>query len=226
MSQLKYLISACILAITVGSANASSLLADGAFLNPIGLGACGVGNWCDWSSVGITRSSAASFGISGDYASLPNTSTNGADLFQWMTPLTPGTYTLSFLAQNASPWSAELVFGLNQQGGATIPFVFGAGWETEITLAPSSSFALETLTFTLTGSEPYTPNEITFSQSYDAAIDQVSNSKNPSGTIINIADVSLTATPLPAALPLFASGLGVMGLFGWRRKRKSKTVAA
>jgi hypothetical protein len=27
-------------------------------------------------------------------------------------------------------------------------------------------------------------------------------------------------TPLPAALPLFAIGLGVMGLFGWRRKRK------
>jgi hypothetical protein len=28
------------------------------------------------------------------------------------------------------------------------------------------------------------------------------------------------ATPLPAALPLFASGLGALGLLGWRRKRK------
>ena len=27
------------------------------------------------------------------------------------------------------------------------------------------------------------------------------------------------ATPLPAALPLFATGLGAMGLLGWRRKR-------
>jgi hypothetical protein len=27
-------------------------------------------------------------------------------------------------------------------------------------------------------------------------------------------------TPLPAALPLFATGLGALGLFGWRRKRK------
>jgi hypothetical protein len=27
-------------------------------------------------------------------------------------------------------------------------------------------------------------------------------------------------TPLPAALPLFATGLGAMGLFGWRNKRK------
>ncbi len=29
-----------------------------------------------------------------------------------------------------------------------------------------------------------------------------------------------TATPLPAALPLFASGIGALGLLGWRRKRK------
>jgi hypothetical protein len=36
----------------------------------------------------------------------------------------------------------------------------------------------------------------------------------------------LGATPLPAALPLFATGLGVMGLFGWRRKRKGATAAA
>ena len=26
--------------------------------------------------------------------------------------------------------------------------------------------------------------------------------------------------PLPAALPLFATGLGALGLLGWRRKRK------
>ena len=29
------------------------------------------------------------------------------------------------------------------------------------------------------------------------------------------------ATPLPAALPLFASGLGALGLLGWRRRRNS-----
>jgi hypothetical protein len=28
-------------------------------------------------------------------------------------------------------------------------------------------------------------------------------------------------TPLPAALPLFATGLGALGLLGWRRKRKA-----
>jgi hypothetical protein len=32
---------------------------------------------------------------------------------------------------------------------------------------------------------------------------------------------SVTSTPLPAALPLVTTGLGMMGLFGWRRKRKN-----
>jgi hypothetical protein len=32
-------------------------------------------------------------------------------------------------------------------------------------------------------------------------------------------------TPIPAALPLFLSGLGTMGLLGWRRKRKTQAVA-
>jgi hypothetical protein len=47
-----------------------------------------------------------------------------------------------------------------------------------------------------------------------------------------ILDLSFTSTPpsptpLPATLPLFAAGLGAMGLFGWRKRRQgSATVAA
>ena len=33
------------------------------------------------------------------------------------------------------------------------------------------------------------------------------------------------ATPLPAALPLFATGLGALGLLGWRRKKKAALAA-
>ena len=35
-----------------------------------------------------------------------------------------------------------------------------------------------------------------------------------------------SATPLPAAFPLFATGLGALGLLGWRRKRKNAAIAA
>jgi hypothetical protein len=36
----------------------------------------------------------------------------------------------------------------------------------------------------------------------------------------------VTTTPLPAALPLFATGLGGLGLLGWRRRRKAAVIAA
>ena len=39
-------------------------------------------------------------------------------------------------------------------------------------------------------------------------------------------DVTLTATPLPAGLPLFATGLGGLGLLGWRSKRKNAAAIA
>jgi hypothetical protein len=38
-------------------------------------------------------------------------------------------------------------------------------------------------------------------------------------------DLFSAATPLPAALPLFATGLAGLGLLGWRRKRKAEAVA-
>ena len=38
-------------------------------------------------------------------------------------------------------------------------------------------------------------------------------------------DIPLAATPLPAALPLFITGLGAMGLLGWYRRRKAVQLA-
>jgi hypothetical protein len=37
---------------------------------------------------------------------------------------------------------------------------------------------------------------------------------------------AVTATPLPAALPLFATGLAMTGLLGWRKKRKAAAALA
>ena len=41
-----------------------------------------------------------------------------------------------------------------------------------------------------------------------------------------VSDAPLAQTPLPAALPLFATGLGALGLLGWRRKKKAAAIAA
>jgi hypothetical protein len=50
------------------------------------------------------------------------------------------------------------------------------------------------------------------------------NSLNGFSNISAFSDA--TATPLPGALPLFAGGLGAIGLFGWRRKKKQSVLAA
>jgi PEP-CTERM motif-containing protein len=48
---------------------------------------------------------------------------------------------------------------------------------------------------------------------------------NGTATITAQTDPTLGETPVPAALPLFASGLGALGLFGWRRKRRAQAAA-
>lgn len=41
--------------------------------------------------------------------------------------------------------------------------------------------------------------------------------------VTRLGEVSVEATPIPGALPLFATGLAALGLFGWRRKRTRAT---
>jgi hypothetical protein len=44
-------------------------------------------------------------------------------------------------------------------------------------------------------------------------------------TDLNSLSFTVAVTPLPDALPLFATGLGVLALLGWRRKRTARSVA-
>jgi hypothetical protein len=55
---------------------------------------------------------------------------------------------------------------------------------------------------------------------FSGAIIGSTTSSNNFGT----ATGTVTATPLTAAPPHFATGLGAMGLLGWRRKRKAQAV--
>jgi hypothetical protein len=59
---------------------------------------------------------------------------------------------------------------------------------------------------------------------YGFFINSVDSSGGPGELTVTI--VATSATPLPAALPLFATGLGALGLFGWRRKRKAAAPLA
>ena len=105
-------------------------------------------------------------------------------------------------------------------------FLFTGENITSVTIDPATApaFFPATGTFqsnTHLGLQLISPNEILIDVTGD----------NPNVNDQLILDViagspTTSATPLPAALPLFASGLGALGLLGWRRKRKNAALAA
>lgn len=84
---------------------------------------------------------------------------------------------------------------------------------------------LSTTTFTSTGTVTQTAPTPTFATTpYVTTLVYTFDFTAVDGNVT--AGIDLSTTPIPAALPLFASGLGAMGLFGWRRKRKHTTAIA
>ena len=67
-------------------------------------------------------------------------------------------------------------------------------------------------------------SEFNFVSSFDSSVGAQLLPNNPDGEYQM--SITAAATPIPAALPLFASGLGALGLAGWRRKRKAKAAMA
>ena len=56
-------------------------------------------------------------------------------------------------------------------------------------------------------------------------IGEVGNNGEVAASSITVSSEPVGTTPLPATLPLFATGLGALGLLGWRRKRKAQAAA-
>ncbi len=158
---------------------AANSISDGTFINHIGTG-LNLTPWSDLTNAGITQVPAPT-PIPGNYASLPI----GSNLFQRISTLPNGDYRLSFLVQNQAPWTAKLVFAIQQAFGTPASILFPLGLAKEITIPASSAFVPIIFDFTI-NNPPFAPNEFTFLNSlYDHAI-------NPTGTIINIANVSIT----------------------------------
>jgi len=101
----------------------------------------------------------------------------------------------------------------NNYSGATTPnltFTFGSTSET-LTLPYYLAYSSNPLiTESFTSSTPFTTITIA-DPLYGLALDNFT--------------FASAQTPLPAALPLFATGLAGLGLLGWRRKRKAQAVA-
>jgi hypothetical protein len=100
-------------------------------------------------------------------------------------------------AGSTSPANTFTDANLNQNGGSQTPFDWVLGDGTDLT--PSGG----------------TVGLVTYFGPWGF-------SGGSTDTVLTLTPV---ATPLPAALPLFATGLGALGLLGSRRKRKAQAIA-
>jgi hypothetical protein len=173
------------------------------------IGNCGfeTGDFTDWTVIAgdtfVTTAFAGYTPNSGAYfAALGDVSGTGS-LAQSITDTTGQLYTLTYFL--ASKGDDETMFSAAWDG------VTLAG---SVLVDPNSASTYVEYSFTVlgTGSDTLTLHE-TDVPSY-MALDDVSLTPTTS------------TTPLPGALPLFGSALGGLGLFGWRRKRTPKAVAA
>jgi hypothetical protein len=143
----------------------------------------------------------------------------GADLFQRFSNLPDGEFVLSFMVRNSSPNSAQLVFGVQQAGGSPAEVVYADGLQKEITVPASSLFSTEMLTFYVTPTV-FPVNELTFSNSYDNPVGPWTNSINPARTVIDVADVSLTAVPEPSTWAMMLLGIAGLSFVGYLRREE------
>jgi hypothetical protein len=200
MLRLNYLVATCVLALTVGAANAAVFDVSGTFytyttpVSPITLGGT------------ITINTATG-------------SLDGADLTVsgYAVPFTDIIPSLS-TAFSSSPYSFW------QVSAFTPDLLLGL----EVVLETSSKPPPSPTLIGYAGGIPGI-----FLDSYDGKFDIIRPLASCGGDFAYPTPCGsaserppIATTPLPAALPLFATGLGALGLFGWSRKRTNNAAIA
>jgi hypothetical protein len=165
---------------------AIDVVIDSNFLGSISTGVPITG-WSDWTNAGVTKSEAPGL-VSGLVANIPV----GGDLFQWFDKLAPGSYQISFLAKNDSSSAAVLVYGAQQKAGISVNTLFSLGLGSKVYLQPNADFVRVNLNFTVNSNVTFDVNELYFSNSYNAPESSIADSINPPGTIIRVAEVTLS----------------------------------
>jgi|SRR6185312_8007003 len=118
----------------------------------------------------------------------------------------------NWLSSYASAPVTFLIDGQSFSGTATsVQFLFGGFWNASF----SEEIGVSPLRFDLQTSGVYA---FYFADEQQAAYGSITSTLASSAAPV--------VTPLPAALPLFVSGLGGLGYFGWRRNRKTAARAA
>ena len=111
-------------------------------------------------------------------------------------------------------------------GPATGPNSFGYNVSTDLFSIPPTSLAAGTYYLVLQNATVSGTNPSLYNVYWDQNSGPSSATHSIDGPIASesfsiLGTYTVSSVPLPAALPLFASGLVGLGLLGWRRKRKA-----
>jgi hypothetical protein len=205
---LKYFTGACLLALTIGSANATTF--DWTLSGNPSFGITGSGTLTASESGGQYLVDSIFGSVSDSCGGGPPCAPQYRNIIGLLTPnqayggLTHiGGDNLIFPAPASTSLDSQgLVFSIGGIGGDPCPFT--SGCYMNISYSPNS----------YGGAPWFTPQYALY----------VSNAGSNPVDFVLTAEVA--TTPLPAALPLFASSLGALGLLGWRKKRKAAAIAA
>jgi hypothetical protein len=187
--RLKYLMTACLLALTFGSANANTFV---------------------WSLSGDPG-----FGITGS-GMLTATAGGG----QFLVDSISGSVSVTCTGTPCAPQFRTITGLLTpHQSYASISDIGG----------DNIIFPVSTPTILDNDGIVFSIGECPFASGcylrifYDTQYELLTSNAGVNGIEFNLT-ADTAATPLPAALPLFASGLGALVLFGWRKKRKRAPI--
>jgi hypothetical protein len=128
-----------------------------------------------------------------------------------------------------------VIGGTNASGTATQAGGFAfVNLATSLNLAPGNYFILTD--YSLVNFDPVAafPSTVIDNDAISLTLGVAENCGAPNNCNLPISadpgifgpDFEITATPLPGALPLFAGGLGMLGLFGRSRKQKALDAIA
>jgi hypothetical protein len=133
----------------------------------------------------------------------------------------------------------DLKFASNEIGTATFTFASIPAHQYVIDVTGQSNQSTSFVDFTINGTQLGTNtnfgsgfNTIALASFVDPGTSDVFAITNggTGNTETHISTITVTGdfavTPLPGALPLFATGLAALGLFGWYRKRKAPAAIA
>jgi hypothetical protein len=154
------------------------------------------------------------FGTGSTFVAIGGTPANGAILLNENSPPAFAQTTVSGLTANATYLLSFDVWGDNRPG---------QDWVLNLSINGSPAFTLNG-TDHAPGTYPGALESLLFTASPTGTALLLFTQASPSGSQASpiFDNVRITdATPLPAALPLFASGLGALGFLGWRRKRRA-----